>query len=72
MAERKQLLQQADVILQAREDALFQAHEDLPLDASPEEMRNYMNRWCERVIQDFPLTPAQQQAIQQRAMGVLQ
>jgi len=74
MAELNQLLQEADVILQARLDALLQADNELPLplDPSPEQIRNYTTRRCEKVIQDFPLNPAQKQAVQRRAMGMLQ
>lgn len=72
MTDLRQLLREADAILQAREDALFQAHEDLPLDATEDDIAIQIRNRTDQILQDFPLTPAQQQAIQQRAMGILQ
>ena len=73
-AEQTRLLQEADAILQAREDALFNMADDdneAGPDATDEELRVYVRQRCERVVQEFPLTPAHEQALQQRAGGAL-
>jgi hypothetical protein len=72
MSELKQLLEQADAILQARTEAIFQITDELSFDASEEEIAHHISSQCEHVIRAFPLTPAQQQAVQQRAIGDLQ